>query len=210
MKNKPSKQFINELKEKYKSPLKVEDILNKTDYFDNIEPSEEELVIKKQNHRLSIQKKSLIASYILVVFLLLAVITLTINVITTNNKQSDLVYVKDDSQIITQTHKDYMYNICDSVTDYPIYCLQIDEQKVLYIYYGQREQNDETIDNYYFYIVHGMRNFDPNVTIEINDQKLYVSSDKNYGLLLESSEKNVVLSFDITFNNVTKHFYLED
>lgn len=210
MKNRPSKQFINELKEKYKSPLKVEDILNKTDYFDNIEPSEEELVIKKQNHRLSIQKKSLITSYILVVFLLLAVITLTINVITTNNKQSDLVFVKDDSQIITQTHKDYMYNICDSITDYPVYCLQVNEQKTLYIYSGYVGKEHQNKTYYYFYIIHGINEYDPNVTIEINDNILYASSDKNYGLLLESSDEDVVLSFDVSFNDVTKHFYLED
>lgn len=124
----------------------------------------------------------------------------------------DHVYVKDDSDILTEDNKNYMMSLCDDLFDSPYYYLMFDKSISVYIYRGEKYNSNNEIEIIYFYIVSYEQINQNNVIIKIEEDEKIIDTNKSSGVLatiVKDKEIEEIL-FSVIFNNVEKEYILQN
>lgn len=203
------KDFIKSAKNSFKCDLTVDDIISKTDYFDK---PEEEILLEQQTSKTLFYRKSLITSNIaLALTVLIFVFTLIFSIKTINNLNSEqrIVHVKDDKAVLTKDAELYMQSLSSYVSTEAYYYIFFYSKYSIYIYQGKdiNENGEKTYS--YFYLVDGICNDGEILEFEVNGSLFDVSSDQNFGLLVDDLGNNHKITLKISCRNVTKNYVLE-
>ncbi len=176
MKQNKRKQIIQAIKTKYQCNLTAEDIINKTDFFDNKFP------IKKD--KICCYKYAFLTS----IFILVLIIT-SFTMITITNIKNDVpiyidryIHIKDDKDVLKEEYIEQMNNLCEKINQSPTYFIQLDGNTSMYVYSGYNFIETGINYRYYFYVIECVST-GLDAYIKIDDKKIIIDKESIFGIL---------------------------